>query len=204
VVSLRRHGELELEGRGLLLLPAAALAVHQLRYWLAYGSRANAELAAQGHSYLHSLVPWTVFALAVGGGLFLRRLVVAARTGRGPGARRGSAVHLWLASSAGLLAVYAVQETLEALLTTGHPAGMAGVFGHGGWWAVPVAAAVAAVLTAVLLLGRALLRQVAAAARRRARPCLDLAVPAGVAPALARPLALAAAGRAPPPRLAVR
>lgn len=203
MVPLNRDGELGLEGRGLLLLPAAAIAVHQLRYWLAYGPRANAELAAQGHSYLHSLVPWTIFALAAGGGLFLRRFVAAAGTGRAGGVRRGSAAGLWLASWVGLLAVYAVQETLEALLATGHPAGMAGVFGHGGWWAVPAAAAVAAAVTALLLLGRTLLRHAAAVARARLRPALDVVVPTGLTRSPARPLARAAAGRAPPRRLAV-
>ena len=40
------------------LVPAGALAVHQLRYLLAFGGRAGVEFARQGHSYLHSLVPW--------------------------------------------------------------------------------------------------------------------------------------------------
>ena len=35
-------------------LPAAAFAVHQSRYLLAYGSRAGVELQRTGHSYLHS------------------------------------------------------------------------------------------------------------------------------------------------------
>ena len=198
---MTRDRELGLDGRGLLLLPAAAIAVHQLRYWLAYGPRANAELAAQGHSYLHSLVPWTIFALAAGGGLFLRRLAAAARTGRQCDLRRRSALGLWLASWLGLLAVYATQEALEELLATGHPAGFAGVVGHGGWWAVPVAAVVAAVVVALLLLGRALLRYAASAARPRVRPSVDGVVPAGVAAGRVRPLARAAAGRAPPPLL---
>ena len=68
-------------GSGLLLIPAASLVVHQLRYTLAYGSRANAELAAQGHSYLSSLTPWFVFALGIGLALFLRRAAHALRTG---------------------------------------------------------------------------------------------------------------------------
>lgn len=194
------------DGRGLLLLPAAAIAVHQLRYWLAYGPRASAQLAAQGHSYLHSLVPWAMFALAAAGGLFLRRLATAARTGRpGGGVGRRSVVGLWLLSWAGLVAVYATQEALETLMATGHPGGWAGVFGHGGWWAVPAAAVVAAAVVALLLLGRALLRHAATSARGRVRPCLRIAAPTGVASALARPLGRAAAGRAPPPlRLLVR
>ena len=44
-------------GRGLLLLPAGALLVHQLRYWLSYGPQAGTELAGQGHAYLSSSFP---------------------------------------------------------------------------------------------------------------------------------------------------
>jgi hypothetical protein len=179
------------------LLPAAAVVVHQLRYWLAYGDQANAQLIAQGHSYLHSLVPWTILALAVGCGLFLRRLATAARTGR-PGTRRWRGAAVWAASWAGLLVVYATQETLEGLLLTGHPGGAAGVFGHGGWWSVPAAAVVAAVVTGLLLLGRALLRVVATPLVRRyvvAAPARSARAVDGV---LIRPLARAAAGRAPP------
>src|SRR5581483_12089280 len=56
------------------LMPAAAFAVHQLRYWLAFGSQAGAELERQGHSYLHSVAPWIVFLIAVAVGAFLRAL----------------------------------------------------------------------------------------------------------------------------------
>src|SRR2546427_605327 len=66
---------------GLLLIPAAALVVHQARYSLTYGPRASAELAAQGHAYLHSLVPWTVLALGIGASVFVRRVARAVRTG---------------------------------------------------------------------------------------------------------------------------
>jgi hypothetical protein len=180
-----------------MLLPAAALAVHQLRYWLAYGDHANAQLIAQGHSYLHSLVPWTILSLAAAGGMFLRRLAAAARAGdadtRG---RRAGAV--WGATWLALIAIYATQEALEGFLATGHPGGLAGVFGHGGWWAVPAAAVVAAGVTLLLLLGRALVRAVAAAQRTRYDLLRAVVVPRAVETAVVRPLALAAAGRAPP------
>ena len=61
------------------LTPAAAFAVHQLRYWLAFGAHAGAALQQQGHSYLHSLVPWIVLlsplrsARSCGAGTGLRR-----------------------------------------------------------------------------------------------------------------------------------
>jgi hypothetical protein len=184
---------------GVLLVPAAALVVHQARYTLAYGARANHELTAQGHSYLHSLVPWTILALGIGGSLFLRRLARAARTGHSGTFTRLSATSLWAVTTFGLIAIYAVQETLEALSVSGHPGGVSGVFGHGGWYAIPAAAVVAVGVVAILRVGRAVLRFAArlapAAARLVAR---NLRVPFSVALVAPGPLALAAAGRAPP------
>jgi hypothetical protein len=186
-------------GSGLLLVPAAAFVVHQLRYMLAYGSHANTELAAQGHSYLNSLVPWFVLALGVALALFVRR---AARALRGQDPARvscGSGFALWLVTWAGLVAIYVVQESLEGLLASGHPGGIGGVLGHGGWWAVPVAAVVALGVLALLRVARVVLL---AAARRGARSAWvqlpALRMPAGVAAAVVAPLARAAAGRAPP------
>jgi hypothetical protein len=49
---------------------------------------------------------------------------------------------LWLACSACLLAIYVSQEALEGLFATGHPTGLAGIFGYGGSWALPVSACV--------------------------------------------------------------
>jgi hypothetical protein len=190
---------------GILLLPAAAVVVHQLRYWLAYGSRANAELAAQGHSYLSSLVPWTIGAVALGAGLYLRRAAHAFHTGRASSTRGLPAAALWLATSVSLLAIYAVQEALEAMLATGHPGGIGGVFGHGGWWALPVAAVIGALVTAVLLVGRAILRVTASARRfELARAERVLLFPVAAEFAVVRPLARAAAGRAPPSSLPAR
>lgn len=180
-------------------MPAAALVVHQARFTLTYGSRANAELAAQGHSYLHSLVPWTILALGVSASTFLRRAAHAARTGDSGRLTRLSTAALWSITVVGLVAIYAVQETLEGLTFSGHPTGVSGVLGHGGWWAIPAAAVVALGVVAVLRAGRAVLRFAAGRAPiagrtrvARARRPLSIAL---VAPA---PLALAAAGRAPP------
>src|SRR3954449_6668550 len=105
----------------LLLTPAAALVVHQARYSLTYGSRANAELAAQGHSYLHSLVPWTILALGIGASMFVRRVARAARTGHSGSFSRLSAVGVWALTTAALFGIYAAQETLEELSVSGHP-----------------------------------------------------------------------------------
>jgi hypothetical protein len=187
------------QGSSLLLVPAAALAVHQIRYSLAYGSRANAQLAAQGHSYLHSLAPWAVLALGIGATLFLRRVAATLATGDTGHPRHRSFAALWSLSALGLLAVYSLQETLESFLSSGHPGGVAGVFGHGGLWAVPASAAVGFVVALVLRAGRVVLDAAARNAPElpRLRPLL-LPVPVGVRPAMVRPLARAAAGRAPP------
>jgi hypothetical protein len=197
-VRVPRHRDVLSHRGGLFLVPAAALVVHQLRYTLAYGSRAGAELAAQGHSYLHSLVPWTVLALAVGLGSFLRRVARTLRTEDADRAPRRPAAVLWLGAWCALLVVYATQETLEALLATGHPGGAAGVVGHGGWWAIPASALVALAVTALLVVGRAILCAAAPARTAGRRPLLRVVAPAGVAAAVVRPLARAAAGRAPP------
>ena len=67
------------------LVPAAAVAVHQLRYLLAFGGNAGAELAREGHSYLHSLVPWIMALIGVAAGGFLWSLGRAfARPDLGP------------------------------------------------------------------------------------------------------------------------
>ena len=53
---------------GVALVPVAALVVHDLRYRLAFGAQADAELRRQGHAYLSALTPLVVLlaALALG------------------------------------------------------------------------------------------------------------------------------------------
>jgi len=186
-------------GRGFMLLPAAAYAVHQGRYRIGYGSDASRALAAQGHGYLDSLAPWVAVLLALAFGAFLVRVARAARSGIA-GRLRRSAVGLWFLTTLSLLVIYSVQEWLEGLFAAGHPAGLAGIFGHGGGWAVALSAAVAVVVTAFLRFSAAVVQaasrvagtrfavQVAPTVRRRAAVL-----------ALRRsPLADARAGRAPP------
>jgi hypothetical protein len=184
------------------LVPAGAFAVHQLRYWLTYGGRAAAELQAQGHSYLHSLAPWIVLLLAIAVGGFLRAV------GRALGGEyslpryTASLAAMWLICSACLLAIYVSQEFLEGLVLAGHPAGLAGVFGYGGWWAIPASLAVGLVLASILHGARWVLHEVArrcaarrpTPARRAAAVRAPLSTPA---PRLA-PLARGWSGRGPP------
>jgi hypothetical protein len=172
------------------LVPAGAFAVHQLRYWLTYGSHTGAQLQAQGHSYLHSVVPWIVLVLALAVGGFLRGL------GRAMGGEcslpryTASLAAMWLTCSACLLAVYVSQEFLEGLVAAGHPAGLAGIFGYGGWWSIPASLAVGLVLASILHGARWVLREAVLRSRMRAP------APVRRAPAVRGPFSV------PAPRLA--
>ena len=182
---------------GAAVVPAAAIAVHQLRYLLAFGGSAGTELQRQGHSYLHSLAPWIVVALAWAVGAFLRA-VGRAMKGQTSVPRFGlSLAALWLICATSLLAIYSAQEFLEGLLTTGHPAGAAGIFGYGGWWAIPAAVCVGLVLAALLHGARWVLHAVAA--RRPPAGGRRSPVTASPRPPDAwSPLALGWCGRGPP------
>ena len=148
-------------------MPVAAFAVHELRYVLAFGHGAGVALQRQGHGYLHSLVPWLVTLLALTAGGFLWAL---GRAFAGHTSLRRYTLSLgalWLLVSAALVGIYVVQEFGEGLFATGHPAGLAGIFGYGGWWAIPAAAAIGLVVAVVLHGARWVVGEVA---RRRSRP----------------------------------
>jgi hypothetical protein len=176
------------------LVPPATFAVHQLRYLLAYGGAASGELARTGHSYLQSVVPWLVMLIALAAGCLLRAV---GRACSGQTSRAGftlSFAGLWVVCAALLVVIFAGQELLEGLFATGHPAGLAGIFGYGGWWALPAAVCVGLVLAAVFHGARWVVSEVARRAGRRpritavaalvaARPCAAFVAPA--APLLA-------------------
>ncbi len=183
-------------------MPAAALAVHQLRYWLAFGSQAGAELQRQGHAYLHSLVPWLVLLIALGAGVSVRALGQAFAGECSPRRYALSFCVLWLTCAVGLVMVYACQEFLEGLFATGHPSGLTGIFGYGGGWSVPAALAIGLVLAGAFHAGYWVLRAVADRHARppalaRARLALPRARRDVSAPRLA-PLVLGWSGRGPP------
>ena len=184
------------------VVPAAAIAVHQLRYLLAFGSTAGVELQRQGHSYLHSIAPWIVAALAWAVGAFLSSLGRALK-GQTSAPRYGmSLAALWLVCAASLVVIYSGQEFLEGLLATGHPAGLVGIFGYGGWWAIPSAVCVGLVLAALLHGARWVLHEVAArraaTPRRSSSPGRTLPRPADLSLPRLTPLALGWCGRGPP------
>jgi hypothetical protein len=182
-------------------MPAAVVAVHQLRYWLSYGPKATRELGDTGHSYLTSVSPWVVMLVALAAGAFLSRLARARLFGKGPVAAHRRTGRVWLFATVALVAIYAMQEVLEGVFANGHAAGLTGIFGSGGWWSIPAAVVIAGVL-ALLLRGADVLVHLVGR-RRRATP--GSRHPADRWPPLpdplpvrTPPLASAAAGRAPP------
>ncbi len=94
--------------RGALLMPVCALAVHQLRYYLAFGVHAHARLTRDGHAYLGTIEPLVLVAAALAAGLLLGECARAwqRRRHRGPGARRRAAAasRIWAACAVALLA----------------------------------------------------------------------------------------------------
>jgi hypothetical protein len=197
--------------RAAALMPAAVLTVHQARFMLAFGGSSGEELEKEGHQYLSALAAPIAMSVAIVVGLFFARLASAWRDGAGEGDARGGAtndpsswrgfLHLTLLIAASLLALYSCQELLEGMLSNGHPEGFNGVFGDGGWWAVPLSLVCGLAIAAALRGARAAIRWVVS---RRRRPTTSHERPAA-APrprrlALPRPVPLAgaAAGRAPP------
>jgi hypothetical protein len=188
--------------RAAALMPAAVLTVHQLRFLLAFGGGSGQELEKEGHQYLSALAAPIAMSVAIVAGLFLARLASAWRDGaEEEGAPRRGFLRLALLVGAALLAIYSCQELLEGMLSSGHPGGFDGVFGDGGWWAVPLSLAFGLVIAAALRGARAAIRWAAARHRHpeasHGRPApaprpRRLALPRPV------PLAGAAAGRAPP------
>jgi hypothetical protein len=181
-----------------LVFPAAVLAVHQLCYLLAFGSRAGSELSADGDRYVAAAALITGALVAVSAGVGLIRL--AASRGRGRAESWRAPLWLrWLALTVLLLVGFCAVEGLEMAFEPHHAGGFVGIFGDGGLWALPAAAFVGAVMTLLWRGGQALL---ARAARRRVSHRVNLLSPRRRAASRSspppRPMATCAAGRAPP------
>ncbi|HEX5146730.1 MAG TPA: hypothetical protein VFV85_06880, partial [Conexibacter sp.] len=147
--------ELPLSLRGAALLPGAALAVHQLRYALAYQGDCSRALAQQGHAYLGSLVPWVVLLAGLSLGATLGRLAQRWAAGPRRPSRSVAFGRVWLLAAATLLAIFSAQELLEGTFARGHLAGVAAVVGSGGWWAAPAALLVGGLLALALCAAQA-------------------------------------------------
>jgi hypothetical protein len=176
------------------ILALGAFALHQLRYLLTFGS--SADLAEAGHRYMAELLaPIAVLVLA-GAVATLIRGTEGALPARAPLGRRTAVF------AVALLAIYFGQESLEAMLATGHPLGPA-TLAAGGWIALPLALGIGALAA---LLANALERveraiAVVHAERVRSRPpaVRGRALPARVLSLLSAPLAFGLARRPPPP-----
>ena len=178
-----------------VLLGTGSLVVHETRYLLASGHGTGH--GASGHGYLTVLIPLVGLLLAAAAAHFTWSLAT----------RRPELLKLGRRRTAGffasaLLMIYVGQESVEGILAPGHPDGLAGVFGGGGWVAVPLCAIVGAALS---LMTRGLRRIADAALALRPTRLLPCAEDAPVRPEARRrlgppgtPLALLGAERAPP------
>jgi hypothetical protein len=139
-MSLPRAPRPNARATSVLLL--GALALHELRYLLGYGSGAQEALARHGHAYMEQLVPALV-ALSVAlvaGALLVPLNGRFAEAGPRLGVLRRAALYAGL-----MLAVFCAQELAEGWLSAGHPGGLEAMLGHGGWVAIPLALGLGAV-----------------------------------------------------------
>jgi hypothetical protein len=189
--------------RAASLLTLGALAVHQLRYLIAYGSKTGGALAHQGHGYLAQLAP-VLAGLAIAA---LAATLIAVALRRAPAGRTGVPIALaTILFAGGLLTIFSTQELAEGALAPGHPQGLDALLAHGGWIAAPLALAIGALAAlatraiegAERLLAGILVRRPSG----RVRASRDLAVPP--TSCRRRPLAALALGfgfaRRPPPQ----
>jgi hypothetical protein len=171
--------------------------VHELRYLIGYGGHADRAMSEQGHAYLSALAPAAAALLALALAGFWAALARARRTGVGEAAPRGVLAG-WLAAGGAIAGIYTLQEWLEGVLAQGHPGGIAGIFGHGGWTALALSLAVG--LVVALLLRGAVVAIARAAGRTRTgrRPLRRVPrPPARLLPPL-DPVARLLAARGPP------
>jgi hypothetical protein len=188
--------------RWLSLLAAGSIFVHELRYVAAYGTNAGEALSEQGHSYTPLLEALAALLVIV----VLTRFAVSlfrAHTGAVSDPRPSTFARLWVGASVALAAVYTFQEGFEGAFAPGHPAGLIGVYGHGGWSAFGFSLVVGALIAALTRLAHGAVELVAAraAARRRRAAPVRLSWPVRAMPSRRRlgVIAWNLAGRAPPP-----
>ena len=181
------------------MFPAAVLAVHQLRYLLAYGSNAGSELGAHGDHYVTTaaVIAGTLVAISLGAGILI--LVAVSRSRGHPRMSTAPLWLVWLTVTLLLVAGFCALEALEITFEPEHAGSVASIFGDGGWWALPAAMSVAGLMALLVRGGRVLLviaARTRVAGRTRTvgsgRPRLTQCS------ALPGPMASCAAGRAPP------
>jgi hypothetical protein len=122
--------------------------VHELRYVLAYGDGSGRAAAAQGHAYLASVTAVVAVLVVLGMTTFIARLARGLQSDDGRPSQ--APWRLWIATTTSMLLIFALQESVEGALGSGHPTGLEGVLGHGGWLAIPLAAAIGAMIALAL------------------------------------------------------
>lgn len=180
-----------------VLVAAGAWAVHQLRYALAFEDQTPEHIAAHSHTYLNLVGPvlvWTIAAALASWIVSLGREEADSRSTR--------FAYGWLRAAAALTLIYAVQEGVEGALAPGHPEVISGIFGDGGWIALPLSVAIGA-LIALTLVGARVARAIVSRARTGTtappgRPADQPRPPVSELPPRANLLATRLAGRAPP------
>jgi hypothetical protein len=154
--------------RAIALLGAGSIMVHELRYVAGYGSHAGRALAEQGHGYMPLVEALAVVMLAA----TVLRFILSLAKARGAvieEARPESFGRLWLSASAMLALIYTLQEGFEGTFDAGHPAGLIGIFGHGGWTALIFALLIGAAIAALARVAYQAIELVARKAARRQR-----------------------------------
>jgi hypothetical protein len=196
VIATHRQGS---TARSAALIALAALAVHQLRYLLAYGSDSGRQLSEQGHAYLIQALPLLIGFAAATLAAGLVRAALRTRPGRPPIAAFDRRLALYAAAVA---SVFVVQETLEGAVFAGHASGLAAALGSGGWVALPLAGLFGAVCAALdggfARLERLVYTVRGESARPRAPRRLGFAPTSITVPLASLPLAFGLARRPPP------
>jgi hypothetical protein len=129
------------------LFALAAFGLHQLRYVLA-GAGGSAAAVEQSHEYLGVALP-VIASIAVA--VVASALTAAAIKHLHQPARGPVRVPLLsLAYAVALVALFAVQELGEAVLSAERAGGVEAIAGHGGWVVLPLAAAFGVLLALVL------------------------------------------------------
>ena len=118
-----------------------AFGVHALRYALAPSASADA-----GHGYLGMVPPLLAAVLAIA----LAHGVAATFARRRASRRPLHWLVRWALGTLVFVALFAVQENAEELLSVGHGAGPLSLLGHGGWLVLPEALVAGGVLVALL------------------------------------------------------
>ena len=182
-----RRRDLIVRAAGVVL--TGELAVHELRYLIA-------PVTQSAHGYLPLLGLLSVALLAAAAGQLALVAERARSTGRDDHVQMGFG-RAWALVAGGVVALFWLQESIEALLLGAGMGAAAAPFAAGGWVALPLAVGLGALLAMALTGARAVVRTAARrtrAALSRRRPHRRRP-PAPVLLTALPPLALNRAGR---------